>query len=296
MTLAEFFGERQISCLGSLAADRVPVARPHLLRDAPWVQTVIFGAIPYYAAGETGANLASFARCRDYHAFAAALTREAGAFLAGKYPGARAVGFADHSPYREAQAAAMAGLGILGDHGLLITEKYSSFVCIFSLSTDLPPSCLEAEGIPAGDGTVRHCSHCGACKRACPGRCIGGGRDTCLSAITQKKGELTPTEADALRQAPYAWGCDICQSVCPHTMAAAAAGGLETEIPYFLSPRLGTVTEEELAQMDEASYKEFAFGWRPKEVLLRNLRLQSGRHPELSFLKPSSLKEKEGSV
>ena len=37
--------------------------------------------------------------------------------------------------------------------------------------------------------------------------------------------------------------------------------------------------------MDAAGYKEYAFGWRPKDVLLRNLRLQSGRSTKVTPIK-----------
>ena len=92
-----------------------------------------------------------------------------------------------------------------------------------------------------------------------------------LSAIEM---ELTEAEADILLRSPYAWGCDACQDVCPYTKAAIAAGTIETEIPYFRSRVLGRVTPAAIDAMTEEEYKSYAFGWRKKDVLIRNLTLR----------------------
>lgn len=278
MMLGGFLQSEKIDVFAFLPAQALPVQKPRLLERIPGARTVVLAAIPYCAAGEPS-NLAQFARCRDYHAFARDLGERCAALLAEHHPGCTAVGFADHSPYAEVQSAAMAGLGILGDNGLLITERYSSFVFLWELVTSLTAEELDAEGIPRGTGIIRECGHCGACTAACPGGCRDGDRTMCLSAISQKKGELSDTEAALLRRAPYAWGCDICQEVCPHTAAARAAGRMETEIPYFRAHRIGVLTEEMLDEMSDEEYASYAFGWRKKEVMRRNLRLRKEEEP-----------------
>lgn len=47
-------------------------------------------------------------------------------------------------------------------------------------------------------------------------RSQGPDPDHCLSAITQKKGELTPEEILLIRKGGLLWGCDRCQEVCPY--------------------------------------------------------------------------------
>lgn len=273
MLLRDYFRHAGIDLLAYVAADALPVIHPHLLRSIPHVQTVIFAAIPYHVSGETS-NLAMFARGRDYHAFARELGEGAIALLRENHPGANAAAFADHSPYNEVLGAAMAGLGVIGDNGLLITERFSSFIFLFELLTTLTPAEAEEEGIPCGDGVIRSCEHCGACRAACPGGCIGRDRTTCLSAIGQKKGELSEDEIRLFRSGEYAWGCDTCQTVCPHTARAMTAGTLDTTIPYFTNERLSILTPDQAATMDDAAYTAYAFGWRRKEVMLRNLRLR----------------------
>ena len=277
MLLRDYFHSAGIELFAYLSADSLPVIHPHLLRALPDVRTVLFAAIPYHVSDETS-NLAMFARGQDYHAFARSLGEGASAILHQNHPDVRSAAFADHSPYNEVAGAAMAGLGVIGDHGLLITERYSSFIFIFEFLTTLSPAEIEAEGIPRGDGVIRHCEHCGACTVACPGGCIGQDRATCLSAIGQKKGELSEEEIRLFRSGKYVWGCDVCASVCPHTKRAAQAGTIDTPIPYFRENRLSKLTPEAVQSMDEKAYAAYAFGWRPKETMLRNLRIMEEKN------------------
>ena len=277
MRLRDFFHSAGIDLFAFLPADTLPVIHPHLLRALPDVRTVLFAAIPYHVSGEDS-NLAMFARGRDYHAFARSLGEGASAILQKNHPHARSAAFADHSPYNEVAGAAIAGLGVIGDHGLLITERYSSYVFVFDLLTTLSPAEMEEEGIPRGDGVIRQCEHCGACAAACPGQCIGRDRSTCLSAIGQKKGLLTDEEIRRLRSGKYVWGCDVCASVCPHTVRAMQAGTVDTAIPYFRQHRLSTLTAEAVEGMTEDTYAAYAFGWRPKETMIRNIHLMEDKN------------------
>lgn len=277
MLLREYFHDAGIHLAAYLPAEEIPVIHPHLLKNIPDVRTVVFAAIPYYVTGEDS-NLAMFTRGRDYHAFARDLGSGAAAVLRDRYPDATVAAFADHSPYAEVAGAAMAGLGVIGDHGMLITPTYSSFVFLFELLTSLTPAEMEAEGILQGSGTIRSCEHCGACARACPGQCVGGDRTRCLSAIGQKKGEWSHEETRLFRLGQYAWGCDVCGEVCPHTKRAREAGTLDTPIPYFRENRLGKLTVRDVETMSDETYSAYAFGWRKKEIMLRNLRLREDTH------------------
>ena len=265
MTLSQYFKTEGIHLFASLPFDSVPVRLPRLLTAVHNPQTVVFAAIPYGTAVPP-ANLARFARVRDYHAYAARIGDGAIACLKERWPDIGAAAFADHSPFDEVTGAARAGLGLLGDHGLIITEAYASFVFLFSLVTDLTRAALDGEGIPRGTGEIRSCEHCGACRAACPGSCIGGGRKTCVSAVTQKKGVLTEEETALLQRVRTVWGCDVCQEVGPPTKNARP-----TEIPYFTEQVLESLTPDTVREMTEEQYRSYAFGWRPREVLLRNL-------------------------
>lgn len=253
-----------------LSGDVCPVRMPRLLEGLRPVSILVV-TVPYYSGAET-APLAAFAAARDYHAYFQNLFRLAGEFLLEKYPGALLRGFADHSPYDEVRLAARAGLGLRGDNGLLLTAQYGSFVVIGELVTDLPPAVWAEEGIPYLDGGVKEesCEHCGLCTAACPGGCLPGAeRDTCASAISQKKTELSENEKRILRQSGYVWGCDACQKACPHNREI-----LLTPAAYFRENILLHIDKETLQGMSEDAYQARAFGWRPRRVLERNLSLR----------------------
>ena len=173
--------------------------------------------------------LTVYASVRDYHFFVNELSGKLESYVKGFYPNCKFKVFADHSPIDEVHAACISGLGFIGDNGLLINEKYSSFVFLGECITDLSPSELGLEYAP--NYQVRGCLHCGRCEKSCPSHCIGQAKDKkleCLSAITQKKGVLTEEEQDLIIENGSIWGCDICQNVCPFTK-----NGEFSKLDYF---------------------------------------------------------------
>ena len=158
-----------------------------------------------------------------------------------------------------------AGLGVRGQNGLLLHKEYGSWVFLGEIVTDLPLS--------PTPGMANECVGCGKCRQACPTGALGAdGRidpDKCLSALSQKKGDLTSEEEDWLRRSGSVWGCDRCQEVCPYNRGAKA-----TNIEGFLREINGQITEE--------NFKDFpdrAYFWRGDKVILRNLRVISEENP-----------------
>ena len=272
--LKELLEAEGVRGCAAVAGDVCPVRMPRLLEGLDPVSVLVV-TVPYNSGHDTS-PLAAFAAARDYHAYFAGLFRLAGEFLLKKYPGAILRGFADHSPYDEVRLAAMAGLGVRGDNGLLLTETYGSFVVIGELVSSLPLAVWEEEGISSvGSGVpVASCEHCGLCTAACPGGCLPGeGRETCASAISQKKAELTEAEKSVFLRSGYVWGCDACQKACPHNKAVPAAPGT-----YFRESVLFGWSEEMLSELSDDEYKTRAFGWRPRRVMERNLALRRERN------------------
>ena len=187
--------------------------------------------------------------------------------LSEKY-GALFCGYADSAPINEVKAAAYAGLGMRGDNGMLINEKYGSYVFIGAIYTDAV--------FEYGGDKTSNCPHCGRCRAACP---MKDGRE-CLSAVTQKKGELTDEEIAYIRQYGSAWGCDICGDVCPFS-AAAVKNNKTTPIGFFYEDRTPFLTRETLGCMTETRFSERAYAWRGKAVIERNIAiLKSGDSAE----------------
>ncbi len=268
--ISELLLANRIDCFGFLPLDACTVQKPHLLeRYGIQSGSVALFAIPYYTRACDGErNLSSYAVGKDYHLYFRMLTEKILEALRAEFPQNRFAAFADHSPIDERRAAAMAGLGVIGQNGLLITEKYSSYVFIGELLTD---ALLEAS-----PQEISPCIGCGACQKICPQK--SGECADCLSSLTQKKGVLSPSEESVIRNRKSAWGCDLCQEVCPYTASAKKRGTLYSPIGFFNEETLALLSAEILTQMDDEAFSKRAYSWRGREVISRNLALLEKRN------------------
>ena len=262
--------ENKLDCFGFLPLDDCKIMRPYLLERVNISRgSVVLFAIPYYTHACDGKrNLSTYAVSDDYHLYFKTLSDRLLSVLRAEFPQNRFAAFADHSPIDERTAAAAAGLGVLGKNGLLITEKYSSYVFLGEILTDAALAC---KPLP-----IRSCLDCGACKRVCPlniGEC-----QECLSSLTQRKGTLSSDEEQILLKYGSVWGCDLCQEVCPHTKKAKQNGTLYTPISFFSKNSLPVLTRSILLAMDDEAFAARAYSWRGKEVILRNLALAEKKH------------------
>lgn len=237
-------------------------------------ESVICCLFPYYVPRppDEPRNLSRYACVPDYHQAAGGILQTACGKLAPLYPGHSFEYFLDNSPFYEVPLALRAGLGVLGRNGLLIHPLYGSYIFIGEIVTTLRfdpddyASPLDSgrtdslTGFPA-------CLGCGACQRACPGKALsydGSGPDEtkCLSAISQKKGTLSPKEEALLRQNGLVWGCDRCQEVCPMNQEI-----LPTPLVEFSHNYHSFLNFENLSFRLPSS----AYGWRGIPVISRNL-------------------------
>lgn len=220
-------------------------------------KSVIVALFPYKVPVQQG-NLSRYAVVPDYHEIAGRFLDGAVKALGHAFPDYKFVWFTDNSPIPEVYAAALSGLGVVGDSGLLINPKYGSYCFIGCIVTDLD--------VPATGSTVKECIHCGKCVESCPGHALsadGFERQKCLSYISQRKGSLTPEEEALLRSNGLVWGCDVCQSVCPLNEDAA-----DTYIDAFLQCANPNVTAEDLSSASDRAYL-----YRGPSVVKRNLDL-----------------------
>ena len=266
-TIKKYLAERGIEYFAVLDYRDCRETGAHIAARAGFTpRSVIAYLAPYYAG--RAENISVYAASLDYHI----LLREIGdgliALLKEHYPSASARSYGDHSPINECHAASIGGLGAIGDNGLIINEKYGSYVFVGDVITDVAPEALGAEK----PRPVSTCSHCGACKRACPTGILRGEGEDCLSAITQRKGELSFADAQLMRSCHTAWGCDLCQSACPHNASPRL-----TPIEFFYRERIPTLTREAVEGMDKAEFERRAFAWRGRRTVLRNLDILEGK-------------------
>ncbi|CAN5524285.1 tRNA epoxyqueuosine(34) reductase QueG [soil metagenome] len=128
--------------------------------------------------------------------------------------------FVDSAPVLDKAWAKKAGLGWVGKHTNLINKKSGSFFFLAELVIDLE---LEYDTAPVAD----HCGTCTKCIDACPTDAIvapyvvDGSR--CISYLTiELKNEL-PAEFKG-KMDNWAFGCDICQDVCPWNRFSVLTG------------------------------------------------------------------------
>lgn len=254
----KYLAEESIEYVSAISLKKCKIKKPYLLEkagiDAEKASAIIF-AVPYYVKEKEDKNISLYAISRDYHLYFSHLFERLTQVLKKEYPNGIFVGFSDHSPIDEVHAAAAAGLGMIGKNHLLITEKYSSFVFIGSVITDVKCDNFYEE--------PRKCESCGKCASACP---CGLDSTKCLSALSQKKGELSEDEENALISSGIRWGCDICQLVCPHSADIS-----ETKIPFFLEKRISMLTKEIINNMSDEDFSARAYSWRGRNTIIRDL-------------------------
>lgn len=221
-------------------------------------KSILVFLFPYYVGDFPKRNISKYAMLKDYHKVAGEMLEEAVANLEKEFPFNSFHAFVDSSPIKEVKAAARAGLGRLGKNSLLINDTYGSYCFIGEIVTDLylPPSHFH-----------RECLNCDLCIKKCPAAAItenGVDEGRCLSALTQKKGELTDKERERIKNNGSVWGCDICQDVCPLCKAPQ-----KTPFKEFREMVIPFVDEENLDEFFPVS----SFAWRKKATILRNIRI-----------------------
>ncbi|MFL6009842.1 MAG: tRNA epoxyqueuosine(34) reductase QueG [Rubrobacteraceae bacterium] len=211
-----------------MAADMGYMQRPvELLSDPKKLQksakSVVSLGVSYYPGDhpentEGGGRVARYAWGRDYHEIIKERLFRLRAELEEKLGvKIKARGFTDAVPLLERSAAQHAGLGFFGRNSCLISGEVGSYFFIADLIVD-----LDLAPDPSGSGT---CGRCTRCMDRCPTGAIKapGVVDArlCISYLTiENKGEiprhLRPLVGD------WAFGCDVCQEVCPYNKTKAA--------------------------------------------------------------------------
>lgn len=154
--------------------------------------------------------------------------------------------FVDSAPVLDKAWAKRSGLGWIGKHTNLITPKRGSYFFIGEIILDLE---LDYDG-PIQD----YCGTCTRCIDACPTDALTPyeiDANKCISYLTIELREEIPNSfADQLNG--WAYGCDICQEVCPWNRFSVAHTGQEFKPLDFILD-FGTAEWEEL---DERTFKK----------------------------------------
>ena len=194
----------------------------------PEARSVVVVLDNYYTPDEDSdrapPRIAKYARGEDYHRVTWRRLLELGEFLRS-HGATLSHSFADAGPVPERELAQRAGLGWIGKNTMLIRPDAGSFFFIGSVFTDLSLD-LDAPF------ELDHCGSCTRCLDACPTGAIVEPRlldaTRCISYLTIEQRGPIPDEL-AARLEGYAFGCDICNDVCPWNQRFAQP----TNIPEF---------------------------------------------------------------
>ncbi|MBQ9969153.1 MAG: DUF1730 domain-containing protein [Oscillospiraceae bacterium] len=223
-------------------------------------RSVIVLTFPYYTGEHPQRNISRYAMIPDYHLVAGEYLKKLCTLLKEAFPQQQFEAFVDNSPLREVACGQAAGLGVIGDNGLLIHPTYGSYLFLGEIVTDL----LIEPDVPVGE----RCLHCGACRKACPQGALQENGSVelslCRSHITQKKGELSDFEKEQIRAGGLIWGCDICNDVCPMNRNPQL-----TPIPEFLDSVLPVMDEPLILE----HFDSRPYNYRGRKTILRNYSL-----------------------
>jgi epoxyqueuosine reductase len=155
--------------------------------------------------------------------------------------------FVDSAPVLDKAWAAKSGLGWIGKHSNLLTQKVGSFYFIAELIIDLE---LDYDS-PVTD----HCGSCTACIDACPTQAIvdpyvvDGSK--CISYFTIELKNEIPIHAQGQFD-DWMFGCDICQDVCPWNRFSKP----HNEPLFNPHPELLSMTKKEWEEITQEVFSE----------------------------------------
>jgi len=181
----------------------------------PGAKSVVSLLFNYYTEKKqqdaSAPKISMYAFGKDYHIVLKKKLKQLLSFIQTEIGEVSGRVFVDSAPVLEKAWATKSGVGWMGKNANIINPKSGSFFFLAELILDLE---LEPDG-PMKD----YCGTCTACIDACPTDAIVNpyvvDGSKCISYFTiELKDEALPNEMKG-RFENYAFGCDICQQVCP---------------------------------------------------------------------------------
>lgn len=235
----------------------------------PGARSVVVVALNYFTPARhednsTTGKISRYAWGDDYHTVVGEKLRSLLGRIKQVRPDVEGKVCVDIQPAMDKAWAVRAGLGWLGKHSNLITQKLGSWIFIgeLLLNVDLAYDTEIVED---------HCGTCTLCIEACPTRAIVEpyvvDSNKCISyaTIELRSSEIPDPVADHL--SGWLYGCDICQDVCPWNR-------FEEESPESrFGPRDGNVNASlaEILDLDQDRYAERFRGSAIKRAKLSGL-------------------------
>ena len=214
-----------------------------LVPDSKSVISLLFN---YYTNQKQDDNqspkISTYAFGEDYHFVIKRKLKELMSYIKSEIGDVGGRVFVDSAPIMEKAWASRSGLGWIGKNTNLISKKTGSFFFIAEVIVDLE---LEYDR-----PTTDHCGSCTKCIDACPTEAliapyqIDGSK--CISYLTIELKDQIPNEFKD-KMDNWAFGCDICQTVCPWNRFANEHG----EESFSPKEELLKMTKNEWSEITE---------------------------------------------
>ncbi len=245
---------------------------PSMLLDG--AKSIVVCAFPYPRPGgikwqEGALRIASYALGDDYHDVLRHRLSIAVQEMERKWGGQYRICI-DTAPLQERYWAVKSGLGYIGLNGLLMISGAGSCFFLASIITTIE--------IAPDEPCELDCGYCRRCIACCPASAIidappdlGKNRilidaRKCLSCLTiEQRGELP----ENVNLGNRLYGCDTCQSVCPHNRLTEALEPLREFLPR---PELLGLTKDKVLEMSHEEYCRIFKGSAIKRAKLDGLK------------------------
>ncbi len=219
-----------------------------LVEGARSVVSLLLNYFPNEMQPDNGSpRISKYAYGRDYHLVIKEKLSELIHFIRSNIGEVNGRAFTDSAPVLERAWAVKSGLGWMGKNTNLIHPRNGSYFFLAELIVDLD---LEYD-VPIRD----YCGTCTRCIDACPTEAIikpyvvDGSK--CISYFTIELKESIPQEMKGTFE-NHAFGCDICQDVCPWNRFS-----LPTKVSDFsANPRLMNMTTKDWMEITEEVFKK----------------------------------------
>ncbi|MFV8373696.1 tRNA epoxyqueuosine(34) reductase QueG [Flavobacterium sp. LB1P71] len=217
-----------------------------LVDDAKSVVSLLLNYYPEELQNPDSYKISKYAYGQDYHFVIKEKLKEFLFSIQSTIGEVSGRAFVDSAPVLDKAWAAKSGLGWIGKNSNLLTQKVGSFYFIAELIIDLD---LEHD-----NATSDHCGTCTACIDACPTEAIIGpyivDGSKCISYFTIELKENIPQEMKG-KFDDWAFGCDVCQDVCPWNKFSKA----HNEPLFRPNPELLSMSKKDWKEITEETFR-----------------------------------------